>query len=148
MDRQLGGVEIEADDPAANAGALPLAIFMTGRNEGELAPERSQGRGRLTADGRLALVANAFFVDEQQVTRRTEAEFDLVVSDGLDHLDLDAIPRAGAATDDIGRTDLECVAIDMADVGVMRLPGPAIARLPAALEAAVEPQQLDPWSRP
>src|SRR6266508_3179291 len=130
------------------AGALPLAIFMTGRNEGELAPERSQGRRRLTADGRLALVANAFFVDQQQVTRRTEAEFDLVVGDGLDHLDLDAIPCARAAADDVGRTDLECVAIDMADVGLRQRPGAAIDRLPAALEAAVEPQQLYPWSRP
>jgi hypothetical protein len=82
------------------------------------------------------------------VTRRTEAEFDLVVGNGLDHLDLDAVPCACAAIDDLSRTDLEGVAIDMADLGLMERPGPAIARLPAVLDAAVEPQQLDPWSRP
>jgi len=45
------------------------------------------------------LVANAFFVDEQQMTWCTEAEFDLVVGDELDDLDSDAIPYARAATD-------------------------------------------------
>src|SRR5262245_24328706 len=41
LDRHLGRIKIEADDPAANAGVLPLAIVMPGRHEGELAPENS-----------------------------------------------------------------------------------------------------------
>src|SRR5262249_45601529 len=86
--RHLGGIEIEADDPTANAGALPLAIFMAGGNEGELAPQRSQGRRRQVIDERLTLVANAFFVDEQQMAWRAETEFDLVVGHGLDDLGL------------------------------------------------------------
>jgi len=41
---------------------------MAGGDEGELAPQRSQGRRRQIIDDRLTLVANAFFVDEQQMT--------------------------------------------------------------------------------
>src|SRR6266542_4784521 len=111
VDRHLGGIEIETDDPTANAGALPLAIFMAGGNEGELAPQGSQCRRRQIIDDCLTLVANAFFVDEQQMTWCTEAEFGLVVGEELDDLDLDAVPYAGAATDHTNRTDLERGAI-------------------------------------
>ena len=37
----LGGIEIEADDPTANTGALPLTIFVTSGHERELASERA-----------------------------------------------------------------------------------------------------------
>src|SRR6266446_6305965 len=116
VDRHLGGIEIEADDPTANAGTLPLAIFMAGGNEGELAPQRSQCRRRQFIDGRLTLVANAFFVDEQQMTWCTEAEFDPVVGDELDDLDSDAVPYARAATDHTSRADLERGAIYAANL--------------------------------
>ena len=148
MGRHLGGIEIEADDATANAGALPLAIFMAGRNEGELAPQRSQGRRRQVIDDRLTLVANAFFVDEQQMTWRAEAEFDLVVGDGLDDLHLDAIPRARAAADHVSRSDLECVAIYAANLAIRERPGPSVGRLQAVREATVASQGLYPCSRP
>src|SRR5438093_7766467 len=79
MNRHLGGIEIEADDATADARALPLAIVVPRWNKGELAPERSQVRRRQITDQGLALVANAFFVDEQQMARAPEPKFDLVV---------------------------------------------------------------------
>jgi hypothetical protein len=148
VDRHLGGIEIEADDPTANAGALPLAIFMAGANEGEFAPQRSQCRRRQIIDDCLPLVANAFFVDEQQMTWCTEAEFDLVVGDGLDDLDSDALPCAGAATDHTSRTDLERGAIYVADLGIRERPGSAVGRLPTVFQAALAPQELYPCSKP
>src|SRR5262249_43162798 len=99
-------------------------------------------------DHRLALVANAFFVDEQQVARCTEPEFHLVVGDGPDNLDFDAVPCARAPIDDISRNDLERAPIHAADFGMRQQPRPALARLPAVLETAVGPQELYPWSRP
>jgi hypothetical protein len=41
IDRHLGGIEIEADDPTANTGALPLTIFVTSGNEREFTSERA-----------------------------------------------------------------------------------------------------------
>jgi hypothetical protein len=77
-----------------------------------------------------------------------KAEFDLVVGKDLDDLDLDAIPRARAATDHVSRSDLECVAIYAANLGIRERPGLAVGRLPIVLQAAVDPQELYPWSRP
>src|SRR5438132_1741205 len=145
VDRHLGGIEIKADDPTANAGTLPFAIFMAGRNEGELAPQRSQGRRRQITDDRLTLVANAFFVDEQQMTRCAEAEFDLVVGDELDHLDSDPVPDARVATDHTSRTDLERGTIWAANFGIRERPGPSVGRLPTVLQAAVDSQELHSW---
>src|SRR5258708_11910147 len=107
VERHLGGIEIEADEAAANAGTLPLAIFMAGRNEGELGPQRSACRRRQINDERLTLLPDAFFVDEQQMASCAKAEFDLVVSDELDHLDSDAVPGARAASHHTSWPDLD-----------------------------------------
>src|SRR5712664_1602577 len=95
---------------------------MAGRNEGELAPQRSQCRRRQVTDDRLTLLANAFFVDEQQMTWCAEAKFDLVVSDELDHLDSDAVPGARAATDHTSGADLERGTIYAANLGIRERP--------------------------
>ena len=79
---------------------------------------------------------------------RAKTEFDLVVGHGLDDLGLDAIPRARAATDRVSRSDLECVAIYAANLGIRERPGPSVGRLQAVLEATVASQELDPCSRP
>src|SRR5262249_1356428 len=49
---------------------------------------------------------------------------------------------------DISGSDLECLVIDVANLGIRQLPGPAIDRLHAVLEATVAPQELYPCSRP
>src|SRR5260221_231311 len=77
-----------------------------------------------------------------------KAEFDLVVSDELDHLDSDAVPGARAATDHTSRTDLERGTIYAANFGIRERPGPAVGRLPIVLQAAVDSQELHSWSRP
>src|SRR5207244_1460573 len=141
MDRHLGGIEIEADDATADARALPLAIVVPGWNKGEFAPERSQGRRQQITDTGLALVANAFFVDEQQMACVPEPKFDLVVGGRLNDLDFDAVPCARAAADHISWSDLDCAATYVADLGIRQLPSPAVARLNAFLEAAVAPQE-------
>jgi hypothetical protein len=41
IDRHLGGIKIEADDPIPSAGALPITKFMAGRHEGKLATENT-----------------------------------------------------------------------------------------------------------
>jgi len=82
------------------------------------------------------------------MTRCKEAEFDLVVGKDLDDLGLDASPRARAATDRVGRSDLECVAIYAANLGIGERPGLSVGRLQAVLEATVASQKLYPSARP
>src|SRR5260221_8575763 len=50
------------------------------------------------------------------------AEFDLVVSDELDHLDSDAVPGARAATDHTSGADLERRTIYAANLGIRERP--------------------------
>src|SRR5262249_8522213 len=97
---------------------LPLAIFMTGGHEGELAPQRPQCRTGKITQLRLAVVANAFFVDEQQMTGSTESEFDLVVGRGLHNLDSDAIPRDRTPSNDMSGSDAERTAMSVADLSI------------------------------
>jgi hypothetical protein len=114
---------------------------MTGGHEGELAPEISQRGGRQIPDDRLAVVANAFFVDEQQMARCTKSKFDLVVCDALDDLDGDIMPRGRAAIDGGSRDDLECVATRFVDLTIRQLLAAAIARQNVVRDATVDPQQ-------
>src|ERR1700730_666573 len=58
---------------------------------------------------------------------RTEAELDLVVSCRLYDLNRDAVPRDGAALDDIGREYFESMAGCIAHVVIGQRPSPAIA---------------------
>jgi hypothetical protein len=94
---------------------------MTGRHEGQLAPESSQRRRRQIADACLTVVTNAF-VDKEQMARCAETEFDLVTRDTLDELDSETIPRDRATTDGMSRGDLDGVAICFAPVRVRQLP--------------------------
>src|SRR5216684_5031140 len=72
---------------------------------------------------------------------RTEAELDLVVGCRLYDLNRDAVPRDGAAPDDIGRENFESMAACIAHVVIGQRPSPAIAWPPASVEAGVHPRQ-------
>src|SRR5215813_2259251 len=78
----------------------------------------------------------------------TEPKFDLVMGDRLNDLHFDAVPCARATADNLGGSDLDCAAPDVAHLGVRQPPGSASDRLPAFIEAGIAAQELYPWSGP
>jgi hypothetical protein len=134
----LVGIEIEAYDPTSSARALPLKKFLTGRHERELAPESSQCRTGQITDYGLTLVPNAFFVDDEQMTWRTEPEFELVAFVTLDDLESDAIPRDRATAGTLSRDDFN--RSDIPVFAIMESRGLVSPRRSAVVEAAVDPQ--------
>src|ERR1700740_3489044 len=80
---------------------------MTGRHEGEPALERPQARCRQIPHQRLAIVADAFFVNEEQMTWRAVPIFERIMRDCLNDVDPDSLPFHRAAADNIGRKNLQ-----------------------------------------
>jgi hypothetical protein len=86
---------------------VPFAIFVAGRHECELAREIAQIGSRRALDESLSTAPLALLVRHEQMHGCAKAIFNVDLVRGFDGFGRHAVPGDGAATNDIGRRNLD-----------------------------------------
>jgi hypothetical protein len=106
IERKLRRIEVEIREARQRTQFVPFVILITSRHECELAREPPERRSSQAFDERLPVASRAILVHHEQVNWRVETVFDSGAARALNGFSRHAVARNGAASHEIGRTNL------------------------------------------
>ena len=104
---ELRGIEVEVRAATARERLVSFAIFVAGRHECELAREIAQIGSRRALHESLSAAPFALLVPHQQMHGCAKAILNIDLGRGFDGFGRHAVPGDSAATDEIGRRNLD-----------------------------------------